>query len=341
MKLTTDRKRIRAAIRAAQIKATTSVAAFRASVEVPYIRIKAVTGRFIKRLQFSDNMAIASLVRAFFGKGVVDPVNVADDPIPLFNKQPTDGLGVGDYLDPFQIAKGLRENPKIEDGDYFAEDYTVYGYTIASYEIEFRKPVDDAASVADTALPLFNKQPTDTVGAYDGILSKQIVAATSTVQTADITDVSSTYLIRALNNVARAREALAGDMAKPLEDTWLAGDAPAVTFGRPVSDAAGTTDSNYADFTKGLADTSSTVDTEYRGFTKGVTDTAVATTGTPVFSAALTATDAANAVESIVLKPILGIIDTPAVSDSGSLRMQDYCSFDYFAQDYVGTSLTF
>lgn len=211
MKLYTDRKRIRAAIQAAQLKATTSVAAFRASVEVPYIRIKAVTGRFIKRLQFSENLALASIARALFGKNVTDNVGLTDLPDIVPNKRFTNGVGAGEQLDPFQIAKGLTENPKIEEGDYFAEDYTVYGYTIAPYEMELRKPVSEAVGVAD-----------------------------------------------------------------------LPGIVP----------------------NKGLSDT-------------------------------------ANAVEFIVLKPILGIIDTPAVSDSGALRMQDYCSSDYFAQDYVGTSLTF
>lgn len=341
MKLYTDRKRIRAAIQAAQLKATTSVAAFRASVEVPYIRIKAVTGRFIKRLQFSENLALASIARALFGKNVTDNVGLTDLPDIVPNKRFTNGVGAGEQLDPFQIAKGFFENPKIEEGDYFAEDYTVYGYTIASYEMELRKPFSETVGASDLPDIVPNKGLSSGVGAFDGILSKQFVAATSTVMTADITDVSTSYLIRALNNTARAREALAGDMSKPLSDTWSAGDAPAVTFARPVSDAGETADSETLQFTKALADTGVTADTETRNFTKAPSDTAAATAGAPVFSATRVATDTANAVESIVLKPILGIIDTPAVSDSGALRMQDYCSFDYFAQDYVGTSLTF
>ena len=46
-------------------------------------------------------------------------------------------------------------------------------------------------------------------------------------------------------------------------------------------------------------------------------------------------------VETVVRGTISSIIDTPTVSDSGALQMQDYCALDYFAQDYVGTSLTF
>jgi len=36
---------------------------------------------------------------------------------------------------------------------------------------------------------------------------------------------------------------------------------------------------------------------------------------------------------------ILG--DSSALSDSGSIRSQGYCAFDYFAEDYVGDIRTF
>lgn len=268
MKLYTDRKRIRAAIRAAQIKATTSVAAFRASVEVPYIRIKVAVGQFIARFSPTETVSIASVFKFVLSRGINDTYTVTDVPDIVPNKRPSDTVGTVDALDPFQIAKGLTENPKIEDSDYFAEDYTIYGYTVTSYEVELRKPVSEGVGVADLPDITPNKGLSDSVGAFDGILSKQFLAASSTVLTADITDVASSYLIRALNNTARLADVRTTVLDKPVVET-------------------------------------------------------------------------PNVVESIVLKPILGIIDTPAVSDSGSLRMQDYCSFDYFAQDYVGTSLTF
>lgn len=33
--------------------------------------------------------------------------------------------------------------------------------------------------------------------------------------------------------------------------------------------------------------------------------------------------------------------DTMDITETGSIRMQSYCSFDYFSDDYVGSSLTF
>lgn len=212
MKLSLDRKRIRATVRAVQAKATTSVAAFRASVEVPYIRLKAVTGRFFKELQFSENLALASIARALFGKGTTDSVGLADLSDIVSDKPFTNGVGAAEQFDLFQLTKGLAENLTIEtQGDYFAEDYTFAGYTVVSFDIEVRKPVAEAVGITDLFDIVPNKQPSETV-----------------------------------------------DLA-----------------------------------------------------------------------------------ETVVRGTISSIIDTPAVSSSGSLRMQDYCDFDYFAQDYVGTSLTF
>lgn len=212
MKLSLDRKRIRATVRAVQAKATTSVAAFRASVEVPYIRLKAVTGRFFKELQFSDNFAVASIYRALFGKNTTDNVGLTDFSDAVSNKPFTNGVGAAEQFDLFQLTKALTENLTIEtQGDYFAEDYTFAGYTVVSFDIEVRKPVAEVVGITDPLGIAQSKQPSETVG---------------------------------------------------------------------------------------LA-------------------------------------------ETVVRGTISSIIDTPAVADSGSLRMQDYCSIDYFAQDYVGTSLTF
>ena len=52
-----------------------------------------------------------------------------------------------------------------------------------------------------------------------------------------------------------------------------------------------------------------------------------------------------NEALSITDNPFLfmgkGFTDTMDITDTGSIRMQSYCSFDYFSDDYVGSSLTF
>lgn len=54
-------------------------------------------------------------------------------------------------------------------------------------------------------------------------------------------------------------------------------------------------------------------------------------------------TDAAQLTDAISLLFAGGVSfnDTAAMSDTGLLRIQDYCDFSYFEADYVGTSSTF
>lgn len=189
-----------------------SAAAFRASVVVPYIRLRAITGRFFQKLLFSENLALASVARALFGKGTADTVGLTDIPDVVSNKPFTNGVGATEQFDLFQLAKGLTESLTLEvQGSYFAEDYTFGGYTVAGFSIEVRKSAAEVVGVTDLFGIIRSKQPSEAVG--------------------------------------------------------------------------------------------------------------------------LT--------ETVVRGTISSIIDTPTVSDSGALQMQDYCALDYFAQDYVGRSQAF
>jgi hypothetical protein len=51
--------------------------------------------------------------------------------------------------------------------------------------------------------------------------------------------------------------------------------------------------------------------------------------------------EAPSLTDVVALSARLAIIEQPVASDSGILQMQDYCAFDYFAEDYVGESRTF
>lgn len=189
-----------------------SAAAFRASVVVPYIRLRAITGRFFQKLLFSENLALASVARALFGKNITDSVGLTDFSDAVANKPFTNGVGAAEQFDLFQLTKALTENLTIEtQSDYFAEDYTFAGYTVVSFDIEVRKPVAEVVGITD---PLGIAQ------------SKQL-------------------------------------------------------------------------------------------------------------------SEAVSLAETVVRGTISSIIDTPTVSDSGALQMQDYCALDYFAQDYVGRSQAF
>jgi hypothetical protein len=199
--------RIRAAISAVQVRAAAAVPVMAAAVQVPYIVYDYVLGVFVKFLTRADVVKLFSDTDMSMAKPFADQYTVADFPDVVPNKRLPDAIDVADALSPFQIGKGLFENPKIEEGAYFAEDYTDPGYTIISVEVSFTKPLSDNLAAADALFAL------------------------------GITHVS---------------------------------------------------------------------------------------------------TDAALAADNVVFAQILRIIDTPVAADSGVLRMQDYCAFDYFAEDYVG-----
>jgi hypothetical protein len=212
MKIRPDAARLRAFVQVAAIRVSATAASIAVGVTVPLIRIRATTGRFVKALNVADNPVIQSIMVFVLGRGLADSFAVTDTPDVVPQKRPVDAASITDVREPFLIGKGLFENPKVEEGDYFAEDYTDPGYTIVSFEWTLEKPFSEIPSIGDALSPFqIGKVSTDGV---------------------DITD-------------------------------------------------------------------------------------------------------------QVVLSRILSIIDAPEVADSGTLRMQDYCEFDYFAEDYVGESRTF
>lgn len=68
---------------------------------------------------------------------------------------------------------------------------------------------------------------------------------------------------------------------------------------------------------------------------------AIAAIATGIFVPVREVSDSLTLVDATFLSIGKRFADTMALSDSGSLRMQNYCEFSYFAEDYVGSSLTF
>lgn len=68
---------------------------------------------------------------------------------------------------------------------------------------------------------------------------------------------------------------------------------------------------------------------------------AIAAIATGIFVPVREVSDSLTLVDATFLSIGKGFADTMVTSDGGSLRMQDYCEFSYFAEDYVGSSLTF
>jgi hypothetical protein len=180
---------------AARLRAQTQAGVMRANVvyttltlfaAVPLIRIKSTVGSFLKRLRFTENPRIQTIMTYVLGRSLADNYVVTDVPDVVPNKSLSDAGVVGDFREPFQIGKGLFENPKVEEGDYFAEDYTTVGYTIVSFRVATTKPFSENPVVSDTLDPFqINKTPVDTVGITDDIVFARVLSIIDAPAVAD------------------------------------------------------------------------------------------------------------------------------------------------------------
>ncbi len=186
MKINETIPRIRAAISAVQVRAAAAVPVMSAAVQVPYIVYNYVLGVFVKFLTRTDRVTIASDTELSMTKPFADQYTAADFPDVVPNKRLPDGVEAADALSPFQIGKGLFDNPKVEEGPYFAEDYTTPGYTIVSFQLAFTKPQAEtiAATDADFALDM-TLAPTDGVSMVDNIVFTRILSIIDAATAAD------------------------------------------------------------------------------------------------------------------------------------------------------------
>jgi hypothetical protein len=68
---------------------------------------------------------------------------------------------------------------------------------------------------------------------------------------------------------------------------------------------------------------------------------AIAAIATGIFAPVREVSDSVTVSDITLLSIGKGFADTMSLSDAGSIRMQNYCDFSYFDEDYVGTSATF
>lgn len=130
------------------------------------------------------------------------------------------------------------------------------------------------------------------------------------------------------------------NIGKVLADTAVVSDVLAFLFPKAFSDSLSAADAAARRVGKGLTDTATAADAAARSAAKSFADAATLADAA-VRSTGKSLTDTASLLDVVALAPRLVIIDQPVALDSGSLRMQDYCDFSYFAEDYVGVSRAF
>lgn len=166
-----------------------------------------------------------------------------------------------------------------------------------------------------------------------------------------------------------ATDSQAKDVAKPFSDSQGLSDSAITGLNKIKSDQSGITDSSVLNFNalktdsgqtsdsintltinKGLQDSSAFTEIQNMNFHKfveeetGVTDDLdgeATTNDDQEMTFVKVRSNLATMVDSFAHSTGTGLSDTIGSSDSGSLRGQGYCAFDYFEADYVGYSQSF
>ena len=158
-------------------------------------------------------------------------------------------------------------------------------------------------------------------------------------------------------------------LSKPLSDSQAISDVAITGLGKSESDQIGSADSSIVSFSsvqndlgqtadqintvgvsKSLQDSSVSSEVQNMNFHKfveeatGVTDDLdgeATTDDDQEMTFVKVRSNLATMVDSFAHSTGRGLSDTIGTNDSGSLRSQGYCAFDYFLEDYVGASQTF
>lgn len=158
-------------------------------------------------------------------------------------------------------------------------------------------------------------------------------------------------------------------LSKSLSDSQAISDSAITGLGKSESDQAGTTDNSIFNVAsvqsdssqlsddidtfaigKPLQDSSVSSEVQNMNFHKfveeatGVTDDLdgeATTDDDQEMTFVKVRSNLATMVDSFAHSTGRGLSDTIGTNDSGSLRSQGYCAFDYFLEDYVGASQTF
>ena len=241
----------------------------------------------------------------------------------------------------FDTARSQNEGPNI------IEDYASVGYFAEQYagnggpRRDIGKGVADAAQTTDevSVATSFARTFADAVDATDDFDGE-----------ATAEDDQTAAVVKLRSDIAHATESLsfsgsfvrsdsfgASDVlshltGKTLQDSWTVSDAQTVSAGKGLTDTASTSESQTFNITKALADTANATD-DFDG--------AASIEDDQVMQFVTNRSETATASESASLLAGKGLADSASTGDSGSLRMQGYCDDSYFAETYLGTSITF
>jgi hypothetical protein len=288
--------------------------------------------QFLKTL--TDNPVLADNAVTAFYKVLAENPSVSETQVFDFYKNLAENPTVADaYASSF--AKPVSENPNATDSNFYA----------------LGKPLADAAAIVDTdfkaVAKFFTENPamadtnilsffknlsenpnfTDTINtlALTKALTDGVNATDDLDAAASILDDQEMQFVKNTTNTAAITDAFARVVAftRSFSETPAITDVNILGVGKTVSENPAFSDTNYVNFGKLLS--------EQPNFTDVL---ALQVTLSP-FTEAPGVTDSADVVPNKVF------LETPSLTDAGSLRSQGYCDFTFFAEDFVGASRNF
>ena len=166
-----------------------------------------------------------------------------------------------------------------------------------------------------------------------------------------LSDAQTKGVGKSLSDSQAMTDLAAQSVGKPLSDNSGTADSAVLGFGTVQNDSGATSDQIDTFATgKALQDTSFASENQTMGFHKfidelaGVTDDldgeASAEDDQEMTFTKVTS-DLSTLSDSFSYSSMSAVSDTIGPNDTGSLRSQGYCAFDYFSEDYVGASRTF
>ena len=257
-------------------------------------------------------------------------------------------IKLGDFLifRFFFDALELSDTPSKSVGKSLSDSQAVSDASVSSVG----KAESDASSTADSTSLGFGSTQADAGSFSDNVdtfaISKLIQDAPSVGESIFL----ETGFNRQYADAFSAAESISFGAGKVFADASGATDSESVQFVKALTDSSGVAENAVMSPNKVLQDSSVTSEDQNMDFHKfiseqtGVTDDLdgeATADDDQEMTFVKVRSDLATMVDLFAHSTGRGLSDTIGSSDTGSLRGQGYCAFDYFEADYVGYTQSF
>ena len=356
-----------------ELRAIIEATVLDAATQYVLLKADAIVGEFIKTLYFDDAFAATDLSSLSVVKTFAESKVVVDQLLRVLAK------GLGDAITAIDVAtralskpvdeqqaaidvpsKEFRPATKAELLALADDTSTEAGKAIESVAYQLEGPLNGQTYVD----PTYFAQDY----AWDGFPVKEVgkalfdlVDATDDFfGEATVDDDQVIVLGKSLIDHGLTSETLARDFVRPgVVDDFAAADLAQLTPIKAFSDTVGKSDATTVETGKAASSTAIVADATTKRMDRALSELPLSPSDLATFSlakvcidSALTTDDADLSVErlrsesvasadAVVTSAGKGLLDSSSSGDAGNLRKTDYADITYFAQDYVGTSVSF